>query len=191
MVNEPRKDNVLPRCKISTFKILLIPRLTSRNRPQVVKPRVSSQTSTTAASVEDFPQSVESAASYPSEKCQLLREPPISVGATPVIRGDYATNGVSPLPGTATATSDSSLSSIHRVESAIGYHFRHRRLLAEALAMAGANLTLGRPRCHPQGNKRLALLGDSVMRLALVERWYKTEDYGSKHVKNYTDPRLR
>lgn len=46
----------------------------------------------------------------------------------------------------------------------IGYHFKSRNLLREALHPAGT--------APPQGNKRLALLGDSVLSASLLDQWY-------------------
>ena len=63
---------------------------------------------------------------------------------------------------------------LEQVALAIGHHFEDNQLLTEALHAAGivrdqAGIWLPR-----EGNKRLALLGYAVMRLALTHLWYPT-----------------
>ncbi|KAA8644960.1 uncharacterized protein ATNIH1004_009171 [Aspergillus tanneri] len=50
-------------------------------------------------------------------------------------------------------------------EDLIGHSFRHEDLMEEALQEAGA----GTP-----GNERLALIGDKVLALMLLQNWYQT-----------------
>lgn len=50
----------------------------------------------------------------------------------------------------------------------IGYHFKSSNLLREALHPAGT--------APPQGNKRLALVGDSVLSASLLDQWYSDEN---------------
>lgn len=57
---------------------------------------------------------------------------------------------------------------IHAVEDIVNYDFRDKRFLVKALEAAGATMA------H-QGNKRLALIGDAVLRLVLCELCYETE----------------
>ena len=49
------------------------------------------------------------------------------------------------------------------LESLIGYQFHDRGLMEEALEEAGP---------QTEGNERLALLGDKVLSLMLLHRWY-------------------
>ncbi|KAL8682243.1 MAG: hypothetical protein Q9186_001702 [Xanthomendoza sp. 1 TL-2023] len=61
------------------------------------------------------------------------------------------------------------------VEAIIGYNFDDRFLLWEALQAAGSFVSLAGGagnRKIPNGNKRLAVLGDTVLQLVLVEVWY-------------------
>ncbi|KAL8807259.1 MAG: hypothetical protein Q9182_000764 [Xanthomendoza sp. 2 TL-2023] len=61
------------------------------------------------------------------------------------------------------------------VEAVIGYKFDDRFLLWEALQAAGSMVCLtggAGNRKMPNGNKRLAVLGDTVLQLVLVELWY-------------------
>ena len=55
-----------------------------------------------------------------------------------------------------------------KVEAIIGYDFKEHDILFEALLEPGFHAPYG------NGNKRLALLGDAAMRLALLEHWYTT-----------------
>ncbi|KAL8928891.1 MAG: hypothetical protein Q9172_000728 [Xanthocarpia lactea] len=58
------------------------------------------------------------------------------------------------------------------VEPIIGYVFKDRYLLWEALQAAGSSVLRAGNRSIPNGNKRLALLGDTILQLVLVEQWY-------------------
>ncbi|KAI4215355.1 MAG: hypothetical protein LQ351_002255 [Letrouitia transgressa] len=62
-------------------------------------------------------------------------------------------------------------------ESIIGYHFSDTFLLCEAFQAAGSLMTLDfrflGQRWFPEGNKRLAIIGDTVLQLALAEAWYE------------------
>ncbi|KAJ5561014.1 hypothetical protein N7535_009211 [Penicillium sp. DV-2018c] len=58
---------------------------------------------------------------------------------------------------------------MEELQDRLGYHFNSTPLLEEALHPAGT-----RPL---QGNKRLALVGDSVLSTSLLDEWYgNTED---------------
>jgi dsRNA-specific ribonuclease len=54
------------------------------------------------------------------------------------------------------------------VEKIIDYHFTDSQLLEEALQAAG------------RGNQRLALLGDAIISLAVLDAWYPTGASASK-----------
>ncbi len=60
---------------------------------------------------------------------------------------------------------------IEAVESLIQYKFKDSALLWEALNTRPV-ITLGLP-VPLEGSKRLAVIGDSVLQLALAEDWYK------------------
>jgi dsRNA-specific ribonuclease len=64
----------------------------------------------------------------------------------------------------------------HPVEIILQYHFSNRELLEEALLAAGASVSSKDVQGDAQGNKRLALLGDSVLREAVLEPWYSSEE---------------
>ncbi|KAM0794753.1 ribonuclease III domain-containing protein [Usnea florida] len=57
---------------------------------------------------------------------------------------------------------------IEAVESIIQYKFNHSALLWEALQCPGSPDAK-----HPNGNKRLAIIGDTVLLLGLAEDWFK------------------
>ena len=54
------------------------------------------------------------------------------------------------------------------VQVIIGYTFSDPLLLRQALTAPGSHTN------PPDGNRRLALLGDAVLKLALLERWHQT-----------------
>ena len=61
---------------------------------------------------------------------------------------------------------------IQSVESSINYHFNDSGILWEALQAAGSGSTYIDTRQFAEGNKKLAFLGDAVLKLALLEGWY-------------------
>lgn len=61
------------------------------------------------------------------------------------------------------------------VENIIGYSFSDPLILWEALQAAGGARDAGTRR-FPDGNKRLAVLGDTILKLVLVSEWYDSAD---------------
>ncbi|EUC39445.1 hypothetical protein COCMIDRAFT_10509 [Bipolaris oryzae ATCC 44560] len=73
------------------------------------------------------------------------------------------------------------------IETILQYHFSNYELLEEALLAAGAAASSKDIEGDVQGNKRLALLGDSVIQEAVLEPWYNSEEStaeGHDRVKN-------
>lgn len=65
-------------------------------------------------------------------------------------------------------------------QAVLGYDFNDSDLLWEALQAAGSPVFAVGGRYLPDGNKRLALLGDTVLKLVLVREWYTSgRDRGS------------
>ena len=64
----------------------------------------------------------------------------------------------------------------HDVEKSIGCTFNDPLILWEALQAAGSSVRSAGPRRFPDGNKRLAIIGDTVLKLVLVTRWYDSGD---------------
>ncbi|KAL9026665.1 MAG: hypothetical protein Q9196_004703, partial [Gyalolechia fulgens] len=60
---------------------------------------------------------------------------------------------------------------VRGVEGVMSYHFDDPYFVLEAVSAAGS-LTFGGPRRFPDGNKRLAILGDTVLQLVLAGDWY-------------------
>ncbi|KAL8830789.1 MAG: hypothetical protein Q9170_005572 [Blastenia crenularia] len=60
---------------------------------------------------------------------------------------------------------------VHGIEAIIGYTFDDPYLVWEAVSAAGSVVS-GGGRQFPNGNKRLAILGDTVLQLVLAEDWY-------------------
>ncbi len=74
---------------------------------------------------------------------------------------------------------------VRQVQRRIGYNFNNAQYLWEALQAPGSVVRSGEVegagterhsvgfQRFPDGNRRLAVLGDTVLKLALVEGWYK------------------
>ena len=70
-----------------------------------------------------------------------------------------------------------SQSSTHAVAQAkMNRQFNNALLLTEALQVAGSVFNFVNGRTVTDGNKRLALLGDCVLKLALLDTWYPQGD---------------
>ena len=63
------------------------------------------------------------------------------------------------------------VATIEAVETIIQYKFNHSALLWEALQCPGSPDAK-----HPNGNKRLAIIGDTVLLLGLAEDWFKGKE---------------
>ncbi|KAL8901054.1 MAG: hypothetical protein Q9207_005390 [Kuettlingeria erythrocarpa] len=60
---------------------------------------------------------------------------------------------------------------IDGVQGIIGYVFNDPNLVVEAVSAAGSRTSFGN-RQFADGNKRFAVLGDTVLQLALAQDWY-------------------
>lgn len=60
---------------------------------------------------------------------------------------------------------------VNGVQGIIGYVFNDPYLVVEAVTAAGSRTSSGN-RQFADGNKRLAVLGDTVLQLALAQDWY-------------------
>lgn len=68
------------------------------------------------------------------------------------------------------------MDNIHGVEQIIGYSFTDPWMIWEALQAAGSPVNIIGNRRLVDGNKRLALLGDTVLQLALAETWLNANE---------------
>jgi len=59
------------------------------------------------------------------------------------------------------------------LQNVLNYRFSNELLLHEALEVAGACNQPGAVTGDNEGNKRLALLGDALIRLLILDGWYK------------------
>ena len=59
------------------------------------------------------------------------------------------------------------------VEDILDYQFTNVTILHEALSAAGSPNAL---RYLPDGNKRLAIVGDAAIQLILAQKWYESPD---------------
>jgi hypothetical protein len=77
---------------------------------------------------------------------------------------------------------------VHQIEEIIGWEFKNKMLIVEALKMSGSSYPLYfNGTVHPvENNNRLALLGDRALSLSLTETWY----HGGKSTKDYTSMNL-
>lgn len=66
------------------------------------------------------------------------------------------------------------------VEALLGYHFKDSYYLQEALEAPGSGVGSIRGRAITDGNKRLAMVGDKVLGLVLVDQWYPLDLNRSK-----------
>lgn len=73
---------------------------------------------------------------------------------------------------------------LERAEALIGYHLQkpEEGYLWEALQVAGSGQCRTTGRSAYDGNKRLAIVGDTAMTLAIARPWYEKDDtLGSTH----------
>jgi ribonuclease-3 len=68
------------------------------------------------------------------------------------------------------------MASTKALEDKIQYHFTNRALLQEALLTSGNDHQCNAVEVGKPANKRLALLGDAVLRLAIVDHWWEQGD---------------
>lgn len=64
--------------------------------------------------------------------------------------------------------------SVYDLQHAIHYQFDNPRLLLEALRTAGAGYQTANTQSAIDGNKRLAHLGDAILKMVMPEDWYLT-----------------
>ena len=62
----------------------------------------------------------------------------------------------------------------NNVQAILDYTFRDCHILWEALNLPGSGITYAGERRFRDGNKRLALLGDTVLKTALIYGWFGT-----------------
>jgi ribonuclease-3 len=77
------------------------------------------------------------------------------------------------------------MASTKTLEDKIQYHFTNRALLQEALLTPGNDHQCNAVEVGKPANKRLALLGDAVLRLAIVDHWWEQGDT-SRRMQNPT-----
>ena len=77
---------------------------------------------------------------------------------------------------------DVATNTIADIHAIIGHHFNDPTILTEALQAAGSSVRYAGTRPIPDGNKRLALIGDAVLKVALLDHWYQ----GGAPRGNYT-----
>ena len=64
------------------------------------------------------------------------------------------------------------MSDLQTLQTQLHYSFKNAHLLEEALTAAGASVSRADVDGPASGNKRLALIGDAVLRLSVLDEWY-------------------
>jgi ribonuclease-3 len=67
------------------------------------------------------------------------------------------------------------MNSFASIKNNLRYHFQDPALLQEALLAAGATENRAEIEGPKQGNKRLALVGDAALRLAVLDKWFQNK----------------
>ena len=75
------------------------------------------------------------------------------------------------------------------IENLLDYHFSDHHLLEELLQAAGSSVSDPTVHGNRHGNKRLALLSDSVLSTVLLEQWYESGQSTGKSVVEQLGPR--
>lgn len=68
--------------------------------------------------------------------------------------------------------SNSDMPDLKSLQSRLQYSFNNANLLEEAMTAAGAAVSDPNTDGPVSGNKRLALIGDAVLRLSVLDEWY-------------------
>jgi hypothetical protein len=68
------------------------------------------------------------------------------------------------------------MTSTNDLENEIQYYFTDKALLQEALLTSGNDHSCNAVEVGKPANKRLALVGDAVLRLAIVDHWWEQGD---------------
>ena len=71
-------------------------------------------------------------------------------------------------------TSDQKAAAIRAVETLVQHKFHDTDLLWGALQTSKVSVDSTKAMLLPDGNRRLAIVGDAAMQLALAEDWYRT-----------------
>lgn len=66
------------------------------------------------------------------------------------------------------------LAAAEEVQAILGHQFTNPQLLLEALKAAGSGFTSYHNRSAVDGNKRLAHVGNALLRITLLDDWYQS-----------------
>ena len=81
------------------------------------------------------------------------------------------------------------LAKVEHCEQILSYQFKDRHLCWEALQMAGNGVRKAGSRSIPNGNKRLAIVGDFVLDLILSKAWYDSDELEGRFCTLFPVPR--
>ncbi|KAH7084239.1 ribonuclease III domain-containing protein [Paraphoma chrysanthemicola] len=66
------------------------------------------------------------------------------------------------------------MTTFNSIQDQVDYHFHDSALLREAFLASGAPISSVDVEGPVKGNKRLALVGDAVLRLAVLDEWFES-----------------
>ena len=66
------------------------------------------------------------------------------------------------------------MTTFNSIQDQVDYHFHDSTLLREAFLGSGAPISSVDVEGPVKGNKRLALVGDAVLRLAVLDEWFES-----------------
>ena len=69
---------------------------------------------------------------------------------------------------------------VNNIRMILHYEFRNRQLLVEALSGAGLGMGLNQTAASLDGNKRLAKIGSEILKVIVLDDWYRAGSDQSK-----------
>jgi ribonuclease-3 len=67
------------------------------------------------------------------------------------------------------------MTTLNSIQDRVDYHFHDSTLLKEAFLASGASVSSVDIEGPVKGNKRLALVGDAVLCLAVLDEWFESD----------------
>jgi ribonuclease-3 len=67
------------------------------------------------------------------------------------------------------------MTTLNSIQDRVDYHFHDSTLLKEAFLASGASVSSVDIEGPVKGNKRLALVSDAVLRLAVLDEWFESD----------------
>jgi ribonuclease-3 len=67
------------------------------------------------------------------------------------------------------------MTTLNSIQDRVDYHFHDSTLLKDAFLASGASVSSVDIEGPVKGNKRLALVSDAVLRLAVLDEWFESD----------------